>query len=61
MKEKLDHLFYASLNTNNNIALKKVNKKIKSHNKKLSQKSVNNSIQQLNINSLKFISFGVQT
>lgn len=61
MKEKLDHLFYASLNTNNNIALKKVNKKIKSHNKKLSQKGVNNSIQQLNINSLKFISFGVQT
>lgn len=61
MKEKLDHLFYASLNSNNNIALKKVNKKIKSHNKKLSQKSVNNSIQQLNINSLKFISFGVQT
>lgn len=61
MKEKLDHLFYASLNSNNNIALKKVNKKIKSHNKKLSQKGVNNSIQQLNINSLKFISFGVQT
>lgn len=61
MKQKLDHLFYTSLNTNNNIALKKVNKKIKSHNKKLSQKGVNNSIQQLNINSLKFISFGVQT
>lgn len=61
MKEKLDHLFYTSLNSNNNIALKKVNKKIKSHNKKLSQKGVNNSIQQLNINSLKFISFGVQT
>lgn len=61
MKEKLDHLFYTSLNSNNNIALKKVNKKIKSHNKKLSQKIVNNSIQQLNINSLKFISFGVQT
>lgn len=62
MKEKLDLLFYTSLKSNNSITSRKAHhKKGKSYNKKNLQKNVNSSTQQLNISSLKLISFGVQT